>query len=53
MTNIYERAELLPVGSATKNILGSKPIVMNEFDGIWGMNYRAEPFPDDIDEVDE
>ncbi len=53
MRNSYEMPEAFELGMARKEILGSKPMVMNDFDGIWGWHRRAEPLPDDIDESDD
>lgn len=50
MKNSYEMAEGLELGSAELNILGSKPVVMDEFDAIWGVDRMAIALPNDIDE---
>jgi hypothetical protein len=53
MRNSYEMPEALELGSAEKEILGSKPMVMNDFDATWGWHRRTEPLPDDFDESDD
>lgn len=53
MSNSYEMPEVLELGRTNEEILGSKPMVTNQIDAIWGMGFRTQPLPDDIDESDE
>jgi hypothetical protein len=53
MRNSYEMPAVFELGRTKEQILGSKPIVVDEFDGSWGMHRRTEPLPDDIDESDD
>ena len=53
MRNSYEMPEVFELGRTKQEILGSKPIVMDQLDATWGMHRRTEPLPDDIDESDD
>lgn len=52
MRNSYTMPEVFELGRTKEEILGSKPPAM-EIDSVWGMGYRTEPLPDDIDENDD
>ena len=53
MRNSYEKPEVFELGRTKEEILGSKPMVMDQVDSVLGMYYRTEPLPDDIDESDD
>lgn len=50
MTNSYEMAEVLELGTSKQEILGTKTQVLFEVDSILGMHWRTES--DDIDEAE-
>ena len=53
MRSSYEKPEVFELGRTNEEILDSKPMVMDQIDSVWGMFYRTEPLPDDIDENDD
>ncbi len=52
MRNNYEASEAFEFGRAHDVVMGSKP-VQAEIDTAFGIGFRTEPLPNDINEGDD